>query len=136
MEGVRHFIRDVIADLVVWIGTKTGPGAMSLAVDLPDMVSRKIPRTRQVFEWLTSSMSALSNLIGKVGSALASLIVAGKKAIAHAPLTVRPISEWRLPRSIVLNGIEAGLGVVARAEDDARNRPPEPSASRVPHSAR
>lgn len=136
VEGVRNLMRDLIAEVVVWIGKKLGPGAATLVMDLPDLLRRKIPRARQVFEWLTSSMSALSKLVDMVKSALTNLVAVGQEMVTHTLLSALSAAEWRLPRSIVLIAAEAGLGVVARANDDAGNRPPEPRASRVPHSAR
>lgn len=136
VEGVRSLIRDSIAEIVAWVGKKLipGVGTFTLLPDLVDLVARKVPRARRLFEWLTTSMSKLSSLTEKVRNALECVAVVARRVASRVP-TLPPAARELLDQPFWKSGpTEAVIGMTASANDDAHDRPPQPRATRVPHS--
>lgn len=137
VEGVRGLLRDLIADIVSWAVQKLlGVGALLVVKDLVDYVGTKVPRARRLFEALTTSMSALSKLLDQLRCALADATATARRVLRRPPVGPTPPLLDRVAGSLRQNAAEAGLGIGARTEDDARNRAPEPSTTRVPDQMR
>ena len=141
VEGVRSFLRDCIAELVTWVGKQLFGlvGAATLVPDLVELVGTKVPYARRVFEALTTSMSELSGLLQQLSSAVAAASAVARKLAGQASVPVQGAHSFlnrQVAATLTAIAAEAGLGMGARVEDDARNRPPEPSPARVPHQAR
>ena len=138
VEGVRGLLRDIITEIVMWVGKKLLGGvatALTVVPDLVDLVGRKVPRARRLFDMLSKAMSGLSTMLDKVRSVLEPMVAVAKRAVSHVP-TVPPATRAALKKPFWQSApAEAVTSMVASANDDAHDRPPAPKATRVPHSA-